>query len=49
MRRFVIEECVNNLTSHSGLELVGSAINNHTHLTKQLDGGIALRHGLTPT
>ncbi len=47
MRRFIIEECDSNITPHSGLALVGAAINRHTQLVPQLDGMIPLRHGIS--
>lgn len=44
MRRFKIEQSDNEITSNSGLALIGAAINNHTNLSKDLDN-IYLRHG----
>ncbi len=46
MRRFEIEQSNSNITSNSGLALIGSAINQHTNLVPQLDKTIPLRHGL---
>ena len=46
MRRFIIEQSDTNITSHSGLALVGAAINQQTQLVQQLDGAIPLRHGI---
>lgn len=47
MRRIVIEQSTSNITSNSGLALIGAAINKHTTLVQELDGTIALRHGLS--
>lgn len=47
MRRFEIEQSNSNITSNSGLALVGAAINHHTQLTQDLNKKISLRHGLS--
>jgi len=46
MKRFEIEDSDENITSHSGLSLVGAAIRNQTKLTKDLDD-LSLRHGIS--
>ena len=46
MRHFIIEQSYSNITAHSGLSLVGLAINRHTRLVQRLDQAIALRHGI---
>lgn len=46
MRRFIIEQSDSNITAHSGLSLVGLAINRHTRLGARLDHTVALRHGI---
>ncbi len=47
MRHFIIEQSDSNITSHSGLSLIGLAVNRHTHLCQQLDNTLALRHGIS--
>lgn len=44
MKRFKIEQSDSEITSNSGLALVGAAINNKTNLSKHMDD-ISLRHG----
>lgn len=46
MRRFIIEQTEADLTSHSGLALVGMAINRHTDLVQTVTRSIPLRHGI---
>ena len=46
MRRFEIEQSDCNITSNSGVALIGAAINQHTQLTQELDKKIPLHHGL---
>ncbi len=47
MRHFIIEQSDSNITSHSGLSLIGLAVNRHTRLVQQLDGSLPLRHGIS--
>ncbi len=47
MRRFIIEQSDADFTSHSGLALVGMALNRHSGLAKAVDENVALRHGIT--
>ncbi len=46
MQRFIIEQGEADLTSHSGLALVGLALNEYTELTKSVKQTIAQRHGI---
>ena len=46
MRRFIIEQTETDLTSHSGLALVGMAVNRHTDLVQAVTRSIPLRHGI---
>lgn len=46
MRRFIIERLDADFTSHSGLALVGMALNRHSGLPKAVDRKVALRHGI---
>jgi len=46
MRHFIIEQSASNITSHSGLSLIGLAVNRHTRLGQQLDRTLPLRHGI---
>jgi hypothetical protein len=46
MKRFKIEQSDADIISHSGLSLIGQAIKHHTNLSRQLDAGIPLRHGI---
>lgn len=47
MRRFIIEQSDADITSHSGLALVGMALNRHCDLTAHVDRYIPLRrHGI---
>ena len=46
MKRLKIGKATENITSNSGLALLGQAIKNHTNLTQSLDN-IPLRHGLS--
>lgn len=46
MRRFIIEQSDADFTSHSGLALVGMALNRHSGLPKALDRKVGLRHGI---
>ena len=46
MRRFKIEQSDSNITAHTGLSLIGLALNRHTDLTEELDFGLPLRHGI---
>lgn len=47
MRRFIIEESNAEFTSHSGLALVGMALNRHSGLPQAADREVALRHGVS--
>ena len=48
MRRFIIEQSDADITSHSGLALVGLALNRHCDLTTNVDRHIPLRrHGIS--
>ena len=46
MRRFIIEQSDAEFTSHSGLALVGMALNNHGGLPEVVDREVPLRHGI---
>ena len=46
MQRFIIEQGEADLTSQSGLALVGLALNEHTNLAKSVTQAIAQRHGI---
>ncbi len=46
MRRFIIEQSDADFVSHSGLALVGLALNRHSGLAKTIDGEVPLRHGI---
>ncbi len=46
MRHFIIKQSDSNITSHSGLSLIGLAVNRHTQLGQQLDRKLPLRHGI---
>lgn len=46
MKHFKFDQSDCNITSHSGLSLIGSALHHHTHLIEQLDESIPLRHGM---
>ena len=46
MRRFIIEQSDADFTSHSGLALVGMALNRHSGLATAVDEQVALRHGI---
>jgi len=46
MRRFIIERAEADFTSHSGLALVGMALNRHTGLPGVVDENVPLRHGI---
>jgi hypothetical protein len=46
MRRFIIEQTESDLTSHSGLALIGMAINRYTELVASVTGAVPLRHGI---
>lgn len=47
MRRFIIEQSNSNITPHTGLSLIGLALNRHTDLVRQLDTTVPLRHGIS--
>ncbi len=47
MKRFIIEQTEADLTSHSGLALVGMAVNKYTDLSQSIKREIAQRHGIT--
>ena len=47
MRRFIIEQSDAEFTSHSGLALVGMALNSYGGLPEVVDREVALRHGIT--
>ena len=46
MRRFVIERSDADIVSHSGLALIGQALNKHSGLGKAIDNNVPLRHGI---
>ena len=46
MRRFVIEQSDADIVSHSGLALIGQALNKHSGLGKAVDNNVSLRHGI---
>ena len=46
MQRFIIEQGEADLTSHSGLALVGPALNEYTTLAKSVKQAIPQRHGV---
>ena len=46
MRRFVIEQSDADIVSHSGLALIGQALNKHSCLGKAVDNNVSLRHGI---
>ena len=46
MKQFKLEQSHADITSHSGLALVGRAINGFTQLSTSLDAQVALRHGI---
>src|SRR5210317_2003578 len=46
MQRFIIEKGEVDLTSHSGLALVGMALNNYTELAGSVKREIPQRHGI---
>jgi len=47
MKRFIIGSCNEELTSNSGLALVGSAINKRTSLCKLVDKNVPQHHGIS--
>lgn len=46
MKRFKIEQSQADIISHSGLALIGQAIQNYTRLPAELDAQVPLRHGI---
>ena len=46
MRRFIIEQSEADIVSHSGLALIGQALNNHSGLGEAIDKNVQLRHGI---
>ncbi len=46
MRHFIIEQSDADFVSHSGLALVGLALNRHSGLAKMVDQQVPLRHGI---
>lgn len=46
MKRFKIIQSDADIISHSGLALIGQAVNRYTHLTQQIDALVPLRHGI---
>ena len=46
MKRFKLEQSNADIISHSGLALVGQAINKQTRLSQKLDIQVPLRHGI---
>jgi hypothetical protein len=46
MKRFIIEQSHREITATSGLALIGQAIHQYTHLSRQLDTQVPLRHGI---
>jgi len=46
MKRFKIEQSNADIISHAGLALIGQAINRHTHLSREIDTQVPLRHGI---
>jgi hypothetical protein len=47
VRRFIIEQSDADFVSHSGLALVGMALNRHSGLPKAVDRKVGLRHGIS--
>lgn len=47
MRRFIIEHSDAEIVSHSGLALIGQALNNHSGLGEAADKNVQLRHGIS--
>jgi len=43
MKRFKIVQSDADIISHSGLALIGQAVNRHTYLTQQIDALVPLR------
>lgn len=46
MKRFIIGQCDEYITSNSGLALVGTAIKKRTALSQMVDKGLRLHHGI---
>jgi hypothetical protein len=46
VRHFIIEQSDADFTSHSGLALVGMALDRHSGLAKRVDQQVPLRHGI---
>jgi len=46
VRRFIIEQSDADIVSHSGLALIGQALNNHSGLSEAVDKNVPLRHGI---
>ena len=46
MKRFKIDRSDADITSHSGLSLIGQAVKQYTRLSSELDTAVALRHGI---
>lgn len=47
MRRFIIEQSDAEIVSHSGLALIGQALNNYSGLGEAADKNVPLRHGIS--
>jgi len=47
VRRFIIEQSDAEIVSHSGLALIGQALNNHSGLGEAADKNVPLRHGIS--
>jgi len=46
MKRFKIERSDADIISHGGLALIGQAVQRHTHLAREIDAQVPLRHGI---
>ena len=46
MKRFKIEQSNADIISHSGLALIGQAVNRHTNMAREIDSQVPLRHGI---
>lgn len=46
MKRFKIEQSNADIISHSGLALIGQAVQRHTNLARDIDTQVPLRHGI---
>jgi hypothetical protein len=46
MKRFKIEQSEADIISHGGLALIGQAVQRYTHLAREIDAQVPLRHGI---